>query len=260
MDNVVDASTYPLKEQEDYEKNTRRMGLGITALANTLTLMGYTYGSDDAVKFTKKVMKLLTNTAYYASAMLAKEKGPFPLFDKEKYLDGSFVRRLPKHVREEISESGIRNSHLISIAPTGTISFTADNVSSGLEPVFANEYDRTYLAAEGPRIVKMKDYVYHHYDIVSETTDDLSTDDHLKMLLAAQPFVDSAISKTINVGDHVLFDEFKDIYMKAWKGKAKGCTTFRPAGKRYGILVKTEDVDEGAACFIDVETGQKECE
>jgi len=259
MDNVVDASTYPLKAQKHYEESTRRMGLGITGFANTLTLLGLVYGSEDAVKFLKKVMKVITHGAYSASVELAKEKGPFPFYTEE-YLQGAFIRRLPKAIQDGIKEHGIRNSHLISIAPTGTISFTADNVSSGIEPVFAHEYDRTYLAAEGPRIVKMRDYVYHHYDIKAETTAELSTDDHLNMLLAAQPFVDSAISKTINVDDNIHFDEFKDIYMKGWKGKAKGVTTFRTSGKRKGILVKTEEVDEGAACFINVETGQKECE
>tara|TARA_R110000822_G_scaffold100708_4_gene226497 strand:+ start:7737 stop:9443 length:1707 start_codon:yes stop_codon:yes gene_type:complete len=261
MDNVVDTSTYPLPEQKAYEENTRRMGLGFTAFANVLTLQGIKYGSPEAVKFLRKIMRTLTYGAYRASIELAKEKGPFPFFDKDKYLAGEFVKRLPQDIKNGIAEHGIRNSHLISIAPTGTISFTADNVSSGLEPVFAHTYDRTYLAQEGSRVVEMKDYVLHHYGIKAETTNDLTIDDHLSMLLAAQPYVDSAISKTVNIGDDITFDEFRNVYMKGWKGKAKGITTYRPAGKRNAILVSRDNTenDEGAACFINPESGQAEC-
>ena len=160
-------------------------------------------------------------------------------------------------------KNGMRNSHLMSIAPTGTISFCADNISSGLEPVFAHELDRTVITEEGPTIVKLKDYVWNNYDMKCETTDSLTVDQHLDMQITAQPFIDSAISKTINVGDQVTFEEFKKIYTNAWKGKLKGVTTFRLAGKRYGILNKvdapTKD-EQGAACFYDPETGKKECD
>ena len=152
----------------------------------------------------------------------------------------------------------MRNSHLISIAPTGTISFTADNVSSGIEPVFSLEVDRTYNTEDGPNVAQLKDYVWANYGLRGEVIEDLTSEAHINMLLACAPFVDSSISKTINVGNSVTFDEFKNIYVKCWKGKAKGCTTFRPAGKRYGILVAKPD--EGAACFINEDTGQKECE
>ena len=265
MDNVIDRTNYPLKEQEIEAKNKRRIGLSITGLGNTLTLLNIRYGSPEALKFIRKVLSIICNSAYEASSDLAKEKGSFPLFDTDKYLESStFIKRLPKELRDKIKVNGLRNSHLTSIAPTGTISFCADNISSGLEPTFALEVDRTLLTENGTTNIKLKDYVYNKYSIKGETVDDLDTDDHLVTQIAAQPFIDSAISKTINVGNGVTFEEFKDIYKKAWKGKLKGVTTFRIAGKRYGILNKIEpatkeETNGGSACFFD-ETGNKSCD
>ena len=261
MDNVIDRTGYPLQEQSIEARNKRRMGLGITGLANCLTLVGLKYGSESAVRFTRKIGRVLCHTAIEASSDLAQEKGSFPLF-KPDYLTGNFIKRLPPELQDKIAKQGMRNSHLTSIAPTGTISFTADNISSGIEPVFMHEVDRTLLTEAGPIIVKLQDYVYANYDIKAETTEDLSVEDHLKMQVAIQPYIDSAVSKTINVGDNVTFEEFKDVYLQGWRGKLKGVTTFRLAGKRYGILNKSEPAtkeDEGAACFIDPTTGQKEC-
>jgi ribonucleoside-diphosphate reductase alpha chain len=261
MDNVIDRTQYPLVAQEEEAKAKRRMGLGITGLANVLTLMGIKYGSSEAVRITRKITKTLMCGAYETSALLGKEKGTFPLYSDE-YLDSKFIQRLPLDIQDLINKYGIRNSHLTSIAPTGTISFTADNISSGVEPVFSNQLDRTVQTEQGPIIVPLKDYVYNTYNIRNVEADDLSTDAHIDMQIAVQPFVDSAVSKTINVSEKVTFDEFKDIYMKAWRGKLKGCTTFRLAGKRYGILNKVEPLEEpieGAACFIDPATGNKEC-
>ena len=261
MDNVIDRTQYPLVEQETEAKAKRRMGLGITGLANVLTLMEIRYGSPEAVKVTRKITKTLMCSAYEASSLLAKEKGVFPLYTEE-YQDSRFIKRLPLDIQDLIKRYGIRNSHLTSIAPTGTISFTADNISSGVEPVFSNQLDRTVQTEQGPIIVPLKDYVYNTYGLRNVEADDLTTDDHLDMQIAVQPFVDSAVSKTINVSEKVKFGEFKEIYMKAWRGKLKGCTTFRLAGKRYGILNKVEPLEEpieGAACFIDPSTGNKEC-
>ena len=261
MDNVIDRTQYPLESQKKEAIAKRRMGLGITGLANILTLMGIRYGSPEAVKITRKITKTLMCGAYETSALLAKEKGAFPLYTEE-YLDSKFIQRLPLDIQDLIKRYGIRNSHLTSIAPTGTISFTADNISSGVEPVFANQLDRTVQTEQGPIIVPLKDYIYNTYGLRNVVADDLSTDDHLDMQIAVQPFVDSAVSKTINVSEKVKFEEFKEIYMKAWRGKLKGCTTFRLAGKRYGILNKVEPLEEpieGAACFIDPSTGNKEC-
>jgi len=261
MDNVIDRTKYPLEEQHRDHQDKRRMGLGITALANTFTLLGMSYGSPESIKLTKKIMQTLTHSAYEASSDLAVEKGSFPLYEEEGYMASGFISRLPKDLQDKIRKQGIRNSHLTSIAPTGTISFCADNVSSGIEPVFAHEYDRTVQLPEGPIVMKMKDYVWNMFEKKGEQTSDLTTDDHLNIQIAVQPFIDSACSKTINVGDAVTFAEFKEVYLKGWKGKLKGVTTFRLAGKRYGILNVSEekDTDEGAACFIDPETGQKEC-
>ena len=261
MDNVIDRTRYPLPEQQEEAKNKRRMGLGITGLANCLTLVGLRYGSEKAVRFTRKI-GALCYTAIETSCELAKEKGAFSLYTPD-YLTSNFVKRLPPELQEKIAKQGIRNSHLTSIAPTGTISFTADNISSGIEPVFTHELDRTLITEQGPQIVKLKDYVYAMHGIASETTEDLTVDDHLKMQVAIQPYIDSAVSKTINIGDSVTFDEFKDVYLQGWKGRLKGVTTFRLAGKRYGILNKSEpavkEEANGVACFIDPETGQKEC-
>lgn len=262
MDNVVDRTEYPLVEQRIEAESKRRMGLGITGLANTVLLCGYSYADNSSLRLVRKIMKTLCLTAYEASSDLAAEKGMFPTYT-EQYLDNEFMQKFPDDLKAKIKQQGMRNSHLISIAPTGTISFTADNISSGIEPVFAYEVHRTVQTEMGPVLVPLKDYVWNYHGLKDVTADELTVDDHLNMQIACQPWVDSAISKTINVGDDVTFDEFKDVYFKAWKGKLKGVTTFRPSGKRYGILNKVEPednvIEDGAACFIDPETGQKEC-
>tara|TARA_R100001530_G_scaffold93919_1_gene65180 strand:- start:250 stop:1938 length:1689 start_codon:yes stop_codon:yes gene_type:complete len=259
MDNVIDRTSYPLGEQEVEAKSKRRMGLGVTGLANCLTLCDYPYGSSESLRLTRKILKTLMCEAYSSSADLAVEKGSFPAYSSEEYLSSGYISRLPNDLKDKIKQQGIRNSHLTSIAPTGTISFTADNISSGIEPVFQYELDRTVQTENGPQIVRLRDFVYDRFGLKGETTDDLTVDDHLNMQIAVQPFIDSAVSKTINVGSQVSFEEFKEIYTKAWKGKLKGVTTFRLDGKRYGILNKIEPEEEGAACFIDPDTGQKEC-
>ncbi len=263
MDNVVDRTKYPLVEQRIEAESKRRMGLGITGLANTVLLCGYSYADNSSLRLVRKIMKTLCLTAYEASSDLATEKGMFPTYT-EQYLDNEFMQKFPDDLKAKIKQQGMRNSHLISIAPTGTISFIADNISSGIEPVFAYEVHRTVQTEMGPVLVPLKDYVWNYHGLKDVTADELTVDDHLNMQIACQPWVDSAISKTINVGDDVTFDEFKDVYFKAWKGKLKGVTTFRPSGKRYGILNKVEPednvIEDGAACFIDPETGAKTCE
>ncbi len=274
MDNVIDETTYPLKEQEQEAKNKRRMGLGVTGLGNVLGALGIRYGSDEAKDFTRKVLRLIANRCYMASASLAVEKGAFPMFDAEKYPMGKFIQKLDPDVQEAIRKFGIRNSHLTSIAPTGTISLVANNVSSGIEPVFNLSYTREVQTFEGPRLEKIEDYAYREWGIECDTADSISVEDHVGMLTAAQEWVDSACSKTCNVGDNVTWGQFKDVYMKAYDGGAKGCTTFRVSGKRFGILNASasedvvdepekpsdETVVEGGACYIDVETGIRSCE
>ena len=273
MDNVIDETTYPLPQQEEEAKNKRRMGLGITGLGNVLGALGIRYGSPDAQDFTRRVLAMIANTSYMSSASLAAEKGPFPAFDRDKYMQSKFVQKLDPDVQEAIARFGIRNSHLTSIAPTGTISLTANNVSSGLEPVFSLEYTRTIQTADGARNEKVEDYAYREWGIKCVTADEITVQEHVGMLTAAQEWVDSACSKTCNVGDKVTWDEFKDVYMQAYDGGAKGCTTFRAAGKRFGILnasasedvieeAHTEDeaIVEGQACYIDPETGMRSCD
>lgn len=263
MDNVIDNTTYPLLDQEMEAKAKRRMGIGITGLANALEFLGYRYGSEDAVKFTEKIMAFIRDHCYMASIELAKEKGPFPAFIKEKYLNGQFIQTLPKDIRESISNHGIRNSHLLSVAPTGTISLWAGNISSGIEPVFASEYSRTVIMPGNDLTRKdfiVTDYALRGWGLSCPTADEITAKEHIDMLVAASKFVDSACSKTCNVGDDVTYEEFKELYMMAYEGGASGCTTFRPAGFRRGVLNKIEKpIEEGEACFIDPLTGERSC-
>jgi len=272
MDNIIDRTIYPLKEQSDEAKDKRRMGLGVTALANAGELLGYPYASPEFLNWTEKVFACLRDNCYKASALLAKEKGAFPMYRPE-YLKSNFVRTLPASVKKEIREHGIRNSHLTSIAPTGTISLVADNVTGGIEPVFSHYYDRTIQTFEGPRVERVEDYAYSR-GVEGRTSSDISVQDHLAVLLLSQHYIDSACSKTCNVGEDVSYEDFKQVYVDAWKGGAKGCTTFRISGKRFGIFNETVETEEKVsgtneemveeegkveACFIDPLTGQKEC-
>ncbi len=272
MDNVVDRTIYPLKEQEDEAKNKRRMGLGVTGLANAGEMLGHMYGTSDFLSWAEKVFACLRDNTYRASARLAAEKGPFPLYSGA-YLKSNFIRSLPASVKKEIREHGIRNSHLTSIAPTGTISLVADNVSGGIEPVFSHYYDRTIQTFDGPRVERVEDYAYSN-GIEGRKADDISVLEHLEVLALAQHYVDSACSKTCNVGDNVSYEEFKDVYIKGWQMGCKGVTTFRLSGKRYGILQTVEEEEtietqaegvgeesgaQAEACFFDPVTGQREC-
>jgi ribonucleoside-diphosphate reductase alpha chain len=259
MDNVVDRTIYPLPEQKTEAENKRRMGLGVTGLANAAEMCGFPYASEQFMAFTEEVMTVLRDHCYSASADLAEEKGSFPLYDEYHYLQGEFIQTLSPWVIEKIKEKGIRNSHLTSIAPTGTISLTADNVSSGIEPPFSNYYDRTIQQFDGHTVERVEDYAYAQ-GYKGRTANEITAQEHLAVLALVSRYVDSAVSKTCNVGDQVTYDEFKKLYADAWKLGCKGITTFRASGKRYGILNEVNDNDSKAeACFIDPITGQKEC-
>jgi len=263
MDNVIDYATYPLDAQEVEAIAKRRMGIGVTGLANAGETLGFPYGSPRFIEFTKNVMECLRNNTYASSALLAKEKGVFPLYEEDEYLHkGTFASTLPDWVKELIKTYGIRNSHLTSIAPTGTISIAADNVSSGIEPVFSLRYDRTIQTETGQRVVPVVDYGKRVFGVDGKTATECTADDHLAVLLEAQKYVDSAVSKTCNVSPDMEWEDFKAIYMKAWEGGAKGCTTFNPGGKRFGILVAPTDPkdEEPLACYVDPETGERSCE
>jgi len=273
MDNVVDRATYPLPQQEKQAKDTRRMGLGVTGVANAIEALGFDYGSDEFIRVLEDIMGTIRDICYETSVDLAKEKGAFPLFKKE-YLDSEFAQTLPTKIRKSIAKHGIRNSHLLSVAPTGTISLSADNVSSGIEPVFSHFYDRTIQTFDGPTIERVDDYGYREFGVKGKTADELSVFDHVRVLNVASRYVDSACSKTCNVGDDVTWEQFKKVYMDAYEGGSSGCTTFRASGKRYGILnaSASEDVveekpsekdnfiEEGGACYFDPATGLRKCE
>ncbi|MBF0095216.1 MAG: adenosylcobalamin-dependent ribonucleoside-diphosphate reductase [Alphaproteobacteria bacterium] len=239
LDNVIDISNYPLPRQRHEAHAKRRIGLGITGLADALILCGVRYGSPRAVALTEEWLATLEREAYLASTELAREKGPFPLFDADAYLAGEYVRTLPPEVREAIRRDGIRNALLTSLAPTGTISLFADNVSSGIEPVFSFTHTRTLLLPDGTRREEIaSDFAYRLFRRLKGERAPLteafveaaalSPQDHLAMQAAAQKHVDSSISKTINVPADIPFEEFKDIYLHAYGQGCKGCTTYRP--------------------------------
>lgn len=277
MDNIIDRAIYPLPEQKESALSKRRMGLGLTGLANAAEALGYKYGSPQFIAWQHEIMSLIRDDVYDASIVLAEEKGSFPLFDAEKYLQSEFAMTLPERIREGIAQYGIRNSHLLSIAPTGTISNVADNVSSGIEPPFSHYYDRVVQSFDGPRTERVSDYAYREWGVEGATALEISAQEHVDVLCVASQYVDSACSKTINIGDHVTWEEFKNVYIKAYEGGASGCTTFRAAGKRAGILTasSSEDVVEeekevddfvnekevlGGACVYDPNTGIRSCE
>ncbi len=260
MDNVIDRTIYPLEEQKTEAENKRRMGLGVTGLANALEMTGKPYASPAFTRLAKKIFKTLRDHCYEASSDLAKEKGSFPLYDADLYPKGSFIKTLSPHVREKIELNGIRNSHLLSIAPTGTISITADNVSSGIEPPYSLQMDRTVQSFDGPQVVRVEDYAYKQ-GVKGRTANEISAQEHVSVLALASKYIDSAVSKTCNVGDDVSYEDFKDLYLTAWKSGCKGITTFRAAGKRFGILNEVKDEEPKAeACYIDPNTGLRECE
>ena len=259
MDNVIDRTIYPLEAQKQEAKNKRRIGLGITGLANAGEMCNMPYASPEFMKFTAEILQTLRDYSYSSSSLLAEEKGSFPFYDKEKYTKGKFFKTLAPWVQERIAEFGIRNSHLTSIAPTGTISLTADNVSSGIEPPFSLYYDRTIQQFDGHQIQRVEDYAYSQ-GVNGRTANEISAEEHLEVLALTSEYIDSAVSKTCNVGDDVNYDDFKELYFNAWKKGCKGITTFRASGKRYGILNEVKEEPTVEACYIDPMTGQKACE
>lgn len=270
MDNVVDRAIYPLPQQKQEAKDKRRMGLGITGLANAAEALGHEYGSPAFLAFEAEVLDTLRDESYLASAHIAKVKGSFPKFYKDKYLQGQFIKTLREDVRDAIAKYGIRNSHLTSIAPTGTISLCADNVSSGIEPVFAYSFDRTVIEFSGPRVETVEDYGARVFGVRGKACSRVTVQEHVAALTVAAQRVDSAVSKTCNVPSDISWEDFKNVYVSAWEGGAKGCTTFRLGGKRSGILVVKDDGGEPEAdapaeepasqCRIDPATGRRECE
>jgi ribonucleoside-diphosphate reductase alpha chain len=271
FDRVIDRTVYPLEQQRAEALAKRRMGLGVTGMANALEVCGLPYASPQYLDKQDEILNRILIRAYRTSCELAQELGPFPLWHVDKYVEGEFFKtRLPDDLRHEIGLHGLRNGLLTSIAPTGTISQAADYVSSGIEPVFMTEGARTVLTPQGPRVFDVTDYAYAHYGVRGRTANEISGEEHVDVLCRAQRYVDNSISKTCNVngqiagqGDGVSYEEFKNLYLRAWHGGAKSCALFNTNGKRAGILKpKQEEAPAGlggAACFYDPATGERAC-
>lgn len=287
MDNVVDRAIYPLPEQRQEALNKRRMGLGVTGLANAAEAMGMPYGSASFLEWQDKLLAFITHHTYWASVDLAKEKGAFPLFDADRYCAGQFVRTLDSDLQAAIRRYGIRNSHLTSIAPTGTISLAADNVSSSIEPVYRWHQERTVLMDSGKQTIDLYDYGFAKLGVRGRRTSmgEVSAAEHVAVLTTAQRHVDSAVSKTVNCDRSMPWDAFKGIYLAAYEAGAKGCTTFNKDGKRAGLFRETPEpvdlpfpgdnalamqgvvgadagltADGGLSCEFDPATGRRSCE
>ena len=250
MDNVIDSSRFPLPEQAAEAQAKRRIGLGVTGLADALLMLGLRYGSEAAAAQTESWMRAIARSAYLASVDLAREKGPFPLFDAGKFLASGSLTHMDADVRAAIRQHGIRNALLTSVAPTGTISLYAGNVSSGIEPVFAYAYTRKVLQKDGSRTEeevvdyavqmwreKFADAPLPEYFVNAQTLPPL---DHVRMQAAAQKWIDSSISKTINCPEDISFEDFKEVYMAAWDQGCKGCTTYRPNEVTGSVLTVSE--------------------
>lgn len=249
LDNVLAVTYWPMDKQQEEAFSKRRIGLGFTGLGDTLAMLGLRYDSEPARAVAASVAEQMRDEAYRTSIELAREKGAFPLFDADQYLSSGFVSRLPEALRDDIRAHGMRNSHLLSIAPTGTISLAfADNASNGIEPPFSWTYIRRKRQADGTvKEYTVEDHAFRLYRVNQGDTENLpaafvtaleiSALEHMKMLQAVQPFIDSSISKTVNVPAEYPFDDFKDLYLEAWKAGLKGLATYRPNTVMGSVLV-----------------------
>ncbi len=254
LDNVIDVTQYPLEAQKAEEVSKRRIGLGITGLANAIAMMRLRYGSEDSLQFTDTIMQSIKVAAYSASTILAKERGSFPSYDAALWGIGSpVVESLPTHVQKHIVDHGIRNGVLLTIAPTGTTSMYMGNCSSGLEPVFLFTADRKVRQPDGSyETYTTEDYGYRLHKQVEPKTppegfnymithEDLCVDDHVRMQAVCQKHIDASVSKTINCPETISYEDFKLVYWDAYNRGCKGCTTYRPSDTRGSVLSKPED-------------------
>lgn len=259
LDNAIDLSHYPLPQQREQMQATRRIGLGITGLADAFMMLGIRYGDEASFSLASDIMQAIRDAAYRASIELAREKGAFPAFDASAYMASPFIERLPEEIREDIASYGIRNSHLLAIAPAGTISLLAGNLSSGLEPVFETRYRRRVRIDGEWQEFDVEDYGCRRWRELGMpgeppsriAAQELSPDLHLKMQASLQPFVDSAISKTVNIPASMPYEEYRGLYEEAWRLGLKGCTTFRPNPVTGSVL----DMIDSGCCRIDREGG-----
>jgi ribonucleoside-diphosphate reductase alpha chain len=289
LDNVITVSRYPLTAQRLQAENTRRIGLGVTGLADVFVMMGLRYGDAASLKLAKEIMQRISHITWQTSIELAREKGSFPLYTKE-YLQGEFVLSLDSSLQRDIEKFGVRNSHHNTIAPTGTISLLANNVSNGIEPIFSAVYDRHVRMTEGEmETMRVRDYAYQLWrgqeqgqgqelentssgNVSSENTmnamleneasknifnkkfplnwvdaNSLTPQDHLNVQAAMQPYIDNAISKTINIPEDFPFENLSEVYTQAYALGLKGCTVFRPNPVTGSIL----EVPEEHCCQFD---------
>jgi ribonucleoside-diphosphate reductase alpha chain len=257
LDNVLDVTAWPLPEQQQEAQNKRRVGLGYTGLGDTLAMLGLRYDTDEARAFAKDITREMRDEAYLASVDLAAERGAFPLLDADQYLAAPrFASRLPDQIKDKIRKHGIRNSHLLSIAPTGTISLAfADNASNGIEPPFSWFYTRKKRMAEGgTKDYAVEDHAWRMYKHMGGdmnnlppafvTALEISANDHMKMVAAVAPFIDTSISKTVNVPADYPYEDFKDLYTAAWKAGLKGLATYRPNNVLGSVLSVTPEIKQ----------------
>ena len=248
LDNVLDATLWPLEEQAQEARNKRRLGIGFTGLGDALIMLGVRYDAEAGRQLAAQIACALRDATYAASVDLARERGAFPLFDAERYLEGGFASRLPEELKQQIRAHGMRNSHLTSIAPTGTISLAfADNASNGIEPAFSWFYERIKRMPDGTKkAYTVEDHAYRVYRALGHDTKklppafvsalDISAIDHMLMVAAVAPHVDAAISKTVNVPQDYPYVDFKNLYMEAWRKGLKGITTYRPNSVLGAVL------------------------
>ncbi len=262
LDTVIDVTRWPLQEQQESALAKRRIGLGFLGLGDALIMLGLRYDQEEGRDMARDISEFMRNEAYKASIELAKEKGAFPMFDPVKYLDegGEFVKRLPESIREDIRKYGIRNSHLLSIAPTGTTTLAfADNASNGIEPAYSWTYDRKKRMPDGGlETFAVEDHAYRLYVAQGGNPDvknlpahfvsaqDISAESHVDMVAAVAPYIDAAISKTVNVPEEYPYGGFKDLYVKAWKSGLKGITTYRP-NKILGSVISVPTTESAPA-------------
>lgn len=248
LDNVLDATVWPLPEQHKESQQKRRIGVGFTGLGDALIMLGLKYSGAEGVAQGETIAREMRDAAYLASVELAKEKGAFPLFDADKYLQSGFTQRLPEAIRAEIKKHGIRNSHLLSIAPTGTVSLAfADNASNGIEPPFSWTYNRKKRTADGGNAYyTVEDHAYRLFKAMHGedaplpdyfvSALEMSAAEHVAMMRTVQPYIDTAISKTVNIPADYPFEDFKNLYMESWKAGLKGCATYRPNDTLGAVL------------------------
>lgn len=255
QDNVIDVSHYPLKAQHHQAVNTRRIGLGITGLADAFVMLGVRYGSPESIALAKKIMKKIAEVTWLTSIELAQEKGVFPFYQPE-YLEGAFVKSLDADIQNLLSQHGVRNSHHNTIAPTGTISLFANNVSNGIEPIYRAEYDRHVRSGDKTTTYRVQDYAYQLWQQRDDSklpeawvdAHTLTPEEHLQIQGAVQPYIDNAISKTINIPKDFPFEKLSDVYTKAYSLGLKGCTVFRPNPVTGSVI----EVPEEHCCQVEI--------